>query len=439
MLQLIVFLAAIALTIIISQKTKINMGVIALFFAFLIGIIFLGKSPAATFRGNFPTSVIATIIPAYIFFGAVSHTGATLAIARRVGKRMHSNHRLVAVFMIYLVSIALTVGTAGGEGIRYAMLAFSISLCIQLQIDPAVGVFACWAGWQGSTNLPFSSLGSICSGIISTSYPEVNTSSVIMLNLGLGLVFFTLMLLLQYFVNGRKPFVTELEDGDTKLMDQQEVDAPFTREQSIATKVLFIVVAILLIPSVVQLIAPNPVTKFMASRLDVSLCFIVGALILFLTKCADCAYVIKHEVNWSIVILLAGMCTLLSQASPLGIIETLNAGISLMPSVLIVPLVAVICGFLSMFVNGATLTPMFVPLALSLSETANVSLSFMLFVMLSGFAVTGISPASGGGAGNLTVVPGEKLQGHVAKIEATTAIFQMFAFAVFCGILQFFF
>ncbi|MDO4493393.1 MAG: SLC13 family permease [Clostridia bacterium] len=438
MTELVVFLLAIGLTVWISSKTKINMGIIALFFAFLIGIVFLGKSPASIFKSNFPTSVVATIIPAYIFFGAVGQTGATLALARRVGKKMHSNQRVVAVIMIYLVSIALTVGTAGGEGIRYAMLAFSISLCLQLKIDPAVGVFACWAGWQGSTCLPFSSLGSIVTGIVSNSYPEINTVNVILLNLGLGLAFFTIMLGIQYLVNGRKPYTAEIEEGAMPI-DTNAEDKPFTKEQRLATIVLFTVVAVLLIPSVIQLFAPNPVTKFMASRFDVSFCFIVGSLILFLTKSADCVRVIKQDINWSIIVLLAGMCTLLGEASGLGIIDTLNAGIAKVPSFLVVPIVAVVCGFLSMFVNGATLTPMFVPLALGLSQTAGVSLPFMLFVMISGFAVTGISPASGGGAGNLTVVPGEKMQGHVAKVEATTAIFQMFAFAVFCGVLQLFF
>ena len=89
--------------------------------------------------------------------------------------------------------------------------------------------------------------------------------------------------------------------------------------------------------------------------------------------------------------------------------------------------------------NGATLTPMFVPLALSFAEMAGVSVEFMIIVIISGFAVTGICPTSGGGAGSLGTVPGAKLQSHVSKIQITMAIVQMIAFAVYCGVLQFFF
>ena len=50
MLNLIVFLASLFLMIWISSKTKINLGVVALVFAFLIGIFLLDKSPASIFK-----------------------------------------------------------------------------------------------------------------------------------------------------------------------------------------------------------------------------------------------------------------------------------------------------------------------------------------------------------------------------------------------------
>ena len=203
--------------------------------------------------------------------------------------------------------------------------------------------------------------------------------------------------------------------------------------------VLFAIVIVLLIPSMIQLVYPNTVTSFLSTRLDVKFCFLIGSLILFAGKCVDCGDILKNHMNWGMIIMLMGACTLLSEASPLGIIESLSSLLSNMPSFLSVPMVALICGFLCMFVNGATLTPMFVPMALSFSEMAGVSVEFMIVVILSGFAVTGICPTSGGGAGSLGTVPGAKLQSHVSKIQVTMAIIQMIAFAVYCGILQLFF
>lgn len=66
------------------------------------------------------------------------------------------------------------------------------------------------------------------------------------------------------------------------------------------------------------------------------------------------------------------------------------------------------------------------------AEMAGVSVEFMIIVIISGFAVTGICPTSGGGAGSLGTVPGAKLQSHVSKIQITMAIVQMIAFAVYC-------
>ena len=438
MLELIVFLAAIILTVVISSKTKINFGLIALGFAFIIGIVFLDSTPGKIFSSYFPTSVITNIVPTLIFFGAVASTGATTVLAHMIGRKMHSNYRAASMVLVFVVMVALTFATAGGEGIRYAISAFAISMCIELQIDPAVGVIVCWAGWQGTTNLPFSSLGSICSGIINDNYADVNAAGVIMMNLVIGLAFFSIMMVALYIWRGRKPFITELEEGETLQISGDE-EVHFNRNQKIALTVLFAIVIILLIPSMIQLIAPNPVTKFLSSRVDVKLCVLIGSLILFVGKCADCGNILKNHMNWGMIVMLMGACTLLSEASPLGIVDSLSALLSNMPGVLIVPMVALVCGLLSMFVNGATLTPMFVPLALSFAEMAGVSVEFMIIVIISGFAVTGICPTSGGGAGSLGTVPGAKLQSHVSKIQITMAIVQMIAFAVYCGVLQFFF
>ena len=64
-----------------------------------------------------------------------------------IGRKMHSNYRAASMVLVFVVMVALTFATAGGEGIRYAISAFAISMCIELQIDPAVGVIVCWAGW----------------------------------------------------------------------------------------------------------------------------------------------------------------------------------------------------------------------------------------------------------------------------------------------------
>ena len=218
MLELIVFLAAIILTVVISSKTRINFGLISLGFAFVIGIVFLNSTPSKIFSSYFPTSVITNIVPTLIFFGAVASTGATTVLAQMIGRKMHSKYRVASIILVFAVMVALTFATAGGEGIRYAISAFAISMCIELQIDPAVGVIVCWAGWQGTTNLPFSSLGSICTGIINDNYADLNASSIIVLNLVIGLAFFAIMMTALYIWRGRKTYITELEEGELPVM-----------------------------------------------------------------------------------------------------------------------------------------------------------------------------------------------------------------------------
>ena len=112
MLELIVFLAAIILTVVISSKTKINFGLIALGFAFIIGIVFLDSTPGKIFSSYFPTSVITNIVPTLIFFGAVASTGATTVLAHMIGRKMHSNYRAASGTCVeYNLCYATIIGT----------------------------------------------------------------------------------------------------------------------------------------------------------------------------------------------------------------------------------------------------------------------------------------------------------------------------------------
>lgn len=97
------------------------------------------------------------------------------------------------------------------------------SVCVlSYRLTQLLVLLSAGLGWQGTTNLPFSSLGSICSGIINDNYADVNAAGVIMMNLVIGLAFFAIMMVALYIWRGRKPFITELEEGETLQISGDE-------------------------------------------------------------------------------------------------------------------------------------------------------------------------------------------------------------------------
>ena len=436
MAAVICLVLAIALSIYLGAKTKINTGIYALGCAFLMGMVFLGLSPSSVFKTYFPTSIIATIICPFLFFGAVNSNGTIGMLAAMVGRKMKSANRAVAPLIIFAVTFALTFATAGGEGITIPMTVFGIGICLNLGLNPALGLIAVWSGWSATYQMPWTTLGLINGGIAAGSYGEEVATSAIWISWVLGVVFYILFILVVSLLLGRKKY-----DMESSMAAQISADEKieFTRQQKLTIAVIAAIMAVIILPAIVQAVFPNPVTAFLHGKIDITICCLAGAIILFLTNCAQVDDVIKNRIPWGLILLLIGVCTLFGLIGDLGVSELLAEAIGNMPSFLVVPAISFICSFLSLFVNGATLSPMLIPLAESLAATAGIPTAAMVGIMLTAIGVSGISPTSGGGSTCLGAVSDAKLSPIISGTMAKLAIINMIGFAVFSVFIQFVF
>ena len=80
---LIICLIAIVVAILICFKTGINMGLIAMSFAFLIGCLIMGEK-AATIFGFWPDSLIFFLLASAMFYGFARENGCLLYTSRCV-------------------------------------------------------------------------------------------------------------------------------------------------------------------------------------------------------------------------------------------------------------------------------------------------------------------------------------------------------------------
>ena len=80
---LIVFMLAIVISIILGTKLKMNIGMVALAFTFLIGVTLSGLSGRSV-SGLFPTNIFVTQLVATFFYGFASLNGAFNGIADRI-------------------------------------------------------------------------------------------------------------------------------------------------------------------------------------------------------------------------------------------------------------------------------------------------------------------------------------------------------------------
>ena len=126
MLKFILFILAIALSIYLGNRTKINAGIWMMLCAFILGILFLKQNATTVFKNYFPTSIFTTLFVSTSFFGVVSSNGTMRVLTNKFG-RTFKGKAWAAPFAIVIVMTLICVA-GGGDGARIPMAALAASL-----------------------------------------------------------------------------------------------------------------------------------------------------------------------------------------------------------------------------------------------------------------------------------------------------------------------
>ena len=197
------------------------------------------------------------------------------------------------------------------------------------------------------------------------------------------------------------------------------------------------ILIMIIVPMVIQMFAPNPVTNFLGNDLGITFWFLLGAVIMMLMGIEKSKTAILNYIPWDLVMLLVGMCVLFGEAGPLGVVDTLGNAVGHVPAWLIAPAIAAVGGLLSMFVSGSVLSPFFASLTPALAAAANVSPSFMMAAIIVGMGVSAVSPFSGAGATTLSGVDDNDIRDKCAKTMFKTACINIPIFSALIAVAQF--
>lgn len=435
MLKFVCFIAAILISIVLSNKTKISLGVWTLAFAVLFGAIFLGKTGSQTIQAYFPIKFVPLMITSMLFFGIVSGSGTLTIMTKKVARKLKGGKSAASAIVLFFLSLIMAVAMGRTDAVLFALSPFAVDLMVELGLNPALGVLAVWGGWTSVTVLPWTMLGIINGGLADTSFGEPTGTISCWTSNGI-LTAFLLILTIAYLIYCNKKDYSQFSGVKVSDDNSNEV-LEYTPEQKKVLVVLAIVTAMIILP---QLCATFIKADFMGvwKRFDVGFWFTIGALVLFCMKTANAGEVIK-KMPWGMIVLLFGTCCLFGMAGDLGVIDILIDVASMMPKFLIAPVLAIIGGFLSMFVSGAVLCPLFIPLCGGLAAAAGCSIPFMVSIVITGTAVSSCSPASGAGASCLATISDEKVSAFVSNKMFILSVVNMFAFAVFIAAIQFLF
>lgn len=422
MLNVWLFVAAVVLVVVLGLKTKQNMGILAFIAAFILGYWRLGMRVSAVLTSSFPVAIFFDFVIVGIFFGFATANGTIQLLARKLMYKFR-NAMWMGPIVIFLVTAVVSLcGPGGTTALITSGLSFGVAMAMGMH--PALCSITVWCAMAGTMCFPFVTPGTINVGTCVSFGIDIDTATKAGYVSGISMLIFCVIefLVLCVIYKGFKV-------NPQAAASIQEKPDPFNREQSITMKTIIVCLAGAVIPSLIQMIAPNPVTQYLAGLLSIELLWSLGTVVLVACNCADFAEVMGKRVGWSSIVLIVGMGTLFGLSTKMGVVDALSNALNNVSPWLIVPMLAFFSGIMSFFVNGAVVGAMFIPLATALAGVSGASIPVIVTCITAGGGASCVSPISSGGSAALTGAPDEDARAKCFKSQFALGVINMFLFA----------
>ena len=141
---------ALAVSIAIGRVRKINIGLVAIPFAYIIGAFFMHMKPSDVID-LWPTHIFFVILAISLFFGFAMANGTLAEIANGLLYRFRAAPVMLPV-MILLVSVLISALGAGYYAVMVLMAPISLLACHKIGINPLVGALCADCGGQVGSN-----------------------------------------------------------------------------------------------------------------------------------------------------------------------------------------------------------------------------------------------------------------------------------------------
>lgn len=405
-------LIAVIAAILINWRLKINLGLVCLVFAYVIGCIVMGMK-AKTVVSFTPVNIVFQLAALTFFFSFPHQNGTLEAIANKI---MYKFRRQAWSLPLVLLFIGVLLGIIGAPNpmISIVIGVLGFRLCKKCNINPIlIAVVAALNGF--GSNVLWTQAGTIISTTIAgLGYEQATAEAYAWKYFLLSAITFMIIIMIFYFV---------LKGYKAKAPDGMEKPAPFTPIQRKTLAVVAVVVGLVVVSNVLGVFVKTPAVASFKGFCDIQMLCIVGGVACILLKLGDAREAIGKGIPWNTIIMITGIVVLLGVAKEAGVVDWLGGLVSnSVPVVLIPAFFALITGLLSFFAGGITaIFPMIAPLVPAIAEMTGIPASTLFCCTAIGGNLTTVSPFSTGGATVLSTCPYEEDQVKVFRGQLVVA------------------
>lgn len=389
-------LMALAVSIGLGYKTKINIGFFTIAFAYLIGCFGMGLKPSEVIE-LWPVKIFFIILSVTLFYNFALANGALEKLASHLLYKC----RKFPQFLPLAIFFAATIIAGLGAGF-YTVLAFmapvTLLLCKKTNMNMIIGGMAANYGALAGANFMTSQ-----SGIIFRSLMEnTGISSQTAFSYSSGV--FVLTLIIPIAVLG---IYTLWNRKSNSIVIEDQKPEPFDKKQKQSIFLIILMMSIVLVFPILHLVFPDVKTiSFLNSKIDIAFLAITFSLISLLMKLADEKKVIAL-VPWGTLIMICGVGMLIALGVKLGIITTLSEWLANNVPVWVIPvLLCLISAIMSVFSSTlGVVAPTLFPIVPALALTSGLNPLVLFICIVVGAQSTAISPFSSGGSLIMTSAP----------------------------------
>ncbi|WP_394555835.1 SLC13 family permease [Acinetobacter baumannii] len=382
-------LMALAVSIGLGYKTKINIGFFTIAFAYLIGCFGMGLKPSEVIE-LWPVKIFFIILSVTLFYNFALANGALEKLASHLLYKCRKFPQFLPLAIFFAATIIAGLG-AGFYTVLAFMAPITLLLCKKTNMNMIIGGMAANYGALAGANFMTSQ-----SGIIFRSLMEntgISSQSAFSYSSGI----FILTLIIPIAVLG---IYTLWNRKSNSIVIEDQKPEPFDKKQKQSIFLIILMMSIVLVFPILHLVFPDVKTiSFLNSKIDIAFLAITFSLISLLMKLANEKKVIAL-VPWGTLIMICGVGMLIALGVKLGIITTLSEWLANNVPVWVIPvLLCLISAIMSVFSSTlGVVAPTLFPIVPALALTSGLNPLVLFICIVVGAQSTAISPFSSGGS-----------------------------------------
>ena len=379
--NVIITLVVLLICILVGFKTKINIGLISIAGAFVVGTLVMGVAPNDVLN-DWDISLFITLFSITMFFGIATSNGTLRTISLYIIYPFR-NYPKILPFILFGVA-ALIAGIGPGSIAATAMLApIYMSICKEMKMKYIMVPIMLGSVSPGAW-APISLNGQLCrTNLINAGFDATVAGDITNRMMVAMIIPAVLTLIIGYFLCG----------AFRAQKIKMEKPAGFTETQKKTLLLIGIMIFFVgVIPVLGTVIHAAWFTTFKSWIHIYMMCVLLSVAAIFM-KVTDTKGLISN-VRWDTIIMVCGTSILVALARQAGMVEYLTAQLANMASSMLTTTVSLVSGVLSFFTSTLVVMPTVMPIIQGLTITAGASGAVLNCAMITSAVVAGFSPLS---------------------------------------------